>query len=494
MFFKPSMRMSPGRILLVIADVLCIALSIVLSAVVRLSPDVGMQYLQHHMPSLSASVIVFLLVFYASGMYEQPSLQRRTGSLVLSLVATGVSLSLVILFFYARFQLHIGRGILLLAGIFICLSSWGVRQLYRAAVGHGFLARNTLIVGEGREAVDVLHLLTVSPDAGFRVFGIVSCTKSRPGSFIEGIPVLGHMSRLREFADVYSIETIIVAASLAREHALLRLLRPLRYTGIEILDYVTLSEEIAQEIPLDHVDDEWLMNAAMNSSVIHIRKIKRIMDLAVSVLGLVLLAPVGLLAALIIRLDSKGPVFYRQRRSGVEGHAYTLYKFRTMKQDAEAVSGAVWADRYDSRITRIGGFLRKWRIDEIPQLINVLRGEMSLVGPRPERPEFIDTLAEAIPFYRERLLVPPGITGWAQVKYPYAASIDAARRKLQFDLYYIKHMSFFLDALILLRTFRTNIVGLRHSDEFEAEEGKAGGDIIDLRPDTDLSQGVKTAG
>jgi lipopolysaccharide/colanic/teichoic acid biosynthesis glycosyltransferase len=152
---------------------------------------------------------------------------------------------------------------------------------------------------------------------------------------------------------------------------------------------------------------------------------------------------------------------------GLDGTVYTLFKFRTMRQDAESGSGAVWSQRYDSRVTRVGRLLRKWRIDEIPQLINVLRGEMSLVGPRPERPEFVETLAKAIPFYKERLLVPPGITGWAQVKYPYAASVDAARRKLQYDLYYIKHMSFFLDVLILLRTFKTIIVGLRHSEEEE---------------------------
>jgi lipopolysaccharide/colanic/teichoic acid biosynthesis glycosyltransferase len=149
-----------------------------------------------------------------------------------------------------------------------------------------------------------------------------------------------------------------------------------------------------------------------------------------------------------------------------------------MRADAESVSGAVWAGKADSRVTRVGRYFRKWRIDEIPQLVNVLRGEMSLVGPRPERPEFIETLDHAIPFYKERLLVPPGVTGWAQVKYPYAASIEAARRKLQYDLYYIKHMSFFLDCLILLRTFKTIIVGLTHSEEEAPDEKTGGGRVI----------------
>lgn len=491
MFFERGIRISARSILLVATDLLCVIASIILSSVMRLSPREGWAYVIEHIPSLGGSCIVFMIVFYAGGLYEAQALKRKGGSFYLPVITTAISLVIIILVFYARFRLHIGRGILLLATFFILVSIWATRGLYRLAIGHGLLSKRTLIVGEGPEAVDVLRLLANAAEAGYKVFGIVSCTKSRPGEFLEGVPVLGHMNRLREFADVYSIETIVVAASIAREHTLFRLLRPLRYSGVEILDYAALHEELAQEIPLDHIDDEWLMNAAMNSSVIHIRKIKRVMDTSVALAGLVLLAPFTLLAAIFIRMDSPGPVLFRQRRSGLEGTSYTLYKFRTMRQDAEAVSGAVWADKYDSRVTRIGSLLRKWRVDEIPQLINVLRGEMSLVGPRPERPEFIDTLAEAIPFYKERLLVPPGITGWAQVKYPYAASIEASRRKLQYDLYYIKHMSLFLDCLILLRTFRTIIVGLKHSEVEEPQESVSGR-IIALPPSV-KAEGAKTA-
>ncbi|MFH1026856.1 MAG: sugar transferase [Pseudomonadota bacterium] len=492
MFSKRRIPIFPRTFFLLVADVICIVLSIVLSAFIRLSPQDGWQYVLSHMPSLLGSCIIFLLVFYAGGAYERQTLKRKGGSFVVPMVTTLLSLVLIILVFYARFRLHIGRGILLLAGIFVFLSVWAVRHLYRVGVGFGFLSRNALVVGEGHEALDVLRLLSRTDDPGYKIFGIVSCTKTKSGEFIEGVPVLGHMSRLREFADVYGIETIIVATSLAREHNLLRLLRPLRYTGVEILDYVSLHEELAQEIPLDHIDDEWLMGAAMNSSVIHIRKIKRMMDVTVAVVGLVISAPISLVTAVVIKVTSPGPVLFRQRRAGQDGQVYVLNKYRTMKLNAEEESGAVWADKLDKRVTRVGRFLRKWRIDEIPQLVNVLRGEMSLVGPRPERPEFIDTLAAAIPFYKERLLVPPGITGWAQVKYPYAASIEAARRKLQFDLYYIKHMSFFLDSLILLRTFRTIIVGLKHSEEEMEAEDIAEGQLVSLAP-ADKANGVKTA-
>ena len=160
-----------------------------------------------------------------------------------------------------------------------------------------------------------------------------------------------------------------------------------------------------------------------------------------------------------VKLDSPGPILFKQERLGRESVPFTLFKFRTMRADAESETGPVWATENDPRVTRAGKWLRKFRIDEIPQLLNVLRGDMSLVGPRPEREIFIRKLSEKVPFYAERLLVPPGITGWAQVMYPYAASIEESRRKLQFDLYYIKHMSFFLDMYVLLKTFKTILFG-----------------------------------
>ena len=254
-------------------------------------------------------------------------------------------------------------------------------------------------------------------------------------------------------------------------------MRPLRYAGVSLLDYVSLHEQLAGSIPLGHIDDEWFLHAAAHGSAFHLRKLKRILDVAASLAGLVLSFPLSVLAALLVRLDSPGPIFYRQVRTGQNGAPFTLIKFRTMRRDAEAATGAVWAEKFDTRITRTGRFLRATRLDEIPQLLNVLRGEMSLVGPRPERPEFVATLTAQIPFYQERLLVPPGITGWAQIQYPYAASVEAARLKLQFDLYYIKHMSLALDLTILLKTVKTILVGMRHSaDEPAAQQPALGED------------------
>lgn len=486
-------RISSRTFILFGADIIAITAAILLSAIARLGLDQGYIYVQEHWRSLVSSGGIFLLVFYISGLYERQVLTHKKGSLAGIIAAVSISTILTVLFFYARFEFSIGRGILSLAALFICLSSWVVRRLYAIAIGYGMFNRNTLIVGDDEEVSRVISLLKQNRDAGFKVFGIVTTERSEAGHFVHGLPVLGSIQSLKEFSRVYEIETIIVATTLHREPAMLRVLRPLRYAGLEILDYAGLHEQMAQEIPLDHIDDEWLMHAAMNSSRIHIRKIKRVMDVMAALTGLILSLPITLVAALLVRIDSPGPVLFCQKRAGLDGVPFTLIKFRTMRADAEA-HGAVWARQHDSRVTRIGKILRKSRIDEIPQLFNVLRGAMSLVGPRPERPEFIESLSKAIPFYQERLLVAPGVTGWAQVVFPYAASIESSRKKLQYDLYYIKHMSFFFDLLIMLRTIKTILVGLRHSESFDQVDSvqqQHEDEVIRVLPskrETDLSQ------
>jgi exopolysaccharide biosynthesis polyprenyl glycosylphosphotransferase len=492
MLFYRGHSVSLRRVVLLTGDIAAIVVALFLSATLRLGFYPGIEYLVQHIASLAASVAIFIVVFYVVGMYERQALTRRHGFYVLPLVGTAIGMAFVILIFYARFQFQVGRGILLISGAFIFLLTWGLRHLYRAVVRSGMLSKKALIIGDGREAIEVAHLLQANPDSGYKVRGVIAARKIQPGTLLAGLPVVGTIERIRELVNAFDAETLVVATSLSREPAILRALRPLRCSGTEIIDYVTLHEMLAQEIPVDHINDEWLMSAAMNSSVIHVRKIKRILDFVTASIGLILGAPIMLLTALLIRLDSRGPILYRQRRAGLDGRIITVLKFRSMRVDAESESGAVWATSKDPRVTRVGRFIRKWRIDELPQLINVLRGEMSLVGPRPERPEFIETLAAAIPFYRERLMVPPGITGWAQVKYPYAASVEAAKRKLQFDLYYIKHMSLFLDIMILLRTFKTIIVGLRHSEE-EVTEPAAGGAITVLPPSAVADGKIKTA-
>jgi exopolysaccharide biosynthesis polyprenyl glycosylphosphotransferase len=233
-----------------------------------------------------------------------------------------------------------------------------------------------------------------------------------------------------------------------------------RLLGVEVLDMPQLYQRLAAKIPVQYIEDRWLLFSDGFSLLSrgYVQKIKRILDVIFSALLLTIAAPLIVITTIAIRLDSPGPVFYKQQRVGKRCRIFTVHKFRSMTYNAEE-SGAKWAKKRDPRVTRVGRLIRFCRIDEIPQIWNVFIGNMSLVGPRPERPEFVKVLDSQIPYYGIRHTVTPGITGWAQIKYPYGASIDDASRKLEYDLYYIKNMSILLDLKILLRTIGVVLLG-----------------------------------
>jgi exopolysaccharide biosynthesis polyprenyl glycosylphosphotransferase len=214
-------------------------------------------------------------------------------------------------------------------------------------------------------------------------------------------------------------------------------------------------EAYTGKIAVENLRPSWLVFSSGFRKSRRLRATKRLLDVVVASVGLIVAMPVMLLVAIAVRLTSPGPAMYRQQRVGLDGRLFTIQKFRSMRQDAEANTGATWAARNDNRITRVGLFLRRTRLDELPQLWNVLIGDMSFVGPRPERPEFVTTLTQQIPFYRQRHVIRPGLTGWAQVRYSYGASVEDALEKLQYDLYYIKHLSIAFDVLVILATIKT---------------------------------------
>jgi len=229
------------------------------------------------------------------------------------------------------------------------------------------------------------------------------------------------------------------------------------------MDYVHACEVYNSRVPLDFVDEQSMMDIGMMSAAPLARRAKRIMDLVLSSLALVFAGPLMLLIGLIIKIsEPRASVVYTQDRVGAFGSVFKILKFRTMRPDAEEGTGAVWSHRDDERITRLGRGLRRSRLDELPQLLNILMGDMSIVGPRPERPEFVEELDRQIPFYRERSNVMPGLTGWAQIRYPYGGSVEDAAHKLEFDLYYIKHLSLSLDIQIMLSTLRIVVLGKEH--------------------------------
>jgi exopolysaccharide biosynthesis polyprenyl glycosylphosphotransferase len=468
-----------GKWMLAACDGAALAGVFVASAVLRFGVDAGLEYARERGPDAAFVSILFTLSFYVCGLYDTCRQQAPARSVLPAAASIGLALLVAGAYWYARSAPSVGRGIVVEIAFMLFSAVVVTRFLYARA--HGALSSRCLIVGSHALAADVKALIQQHPDAPLKIIGLVCDGDPRRPNASAALsptyPMLGTIEHLDELVAAYRIDRIILPADLRQYPALLRELRPVRYRGVVLLDFVSLYEELAREIPLHHIDDEWLFKAATMSSRIHIRRLKRVIDVASSLLLLVVATPVLAVAALAIKTTSRGPVLFRQERAGLGSKPFMVLKLRTMREDAEKLTGPVWSTDNDPRITSVGRVLRKFRIDELPQLVNVLRGDMSLVGPRPERPMFVSQLADAIPFYSERLLVRPGVTGWAQVMAPYAASVGDSARKLQFDLYYAKNLSFSLDLLIFLKTAKTVLFGRER-----AQGGMVAGKLLTITP------------
>jgi len=309
-----------------------------------------------------------------------------------------------------------------------------------------------IVVGTGPEALEVARDLAANGRSGRRIVGFYP-TSAQAQAELSGAGVLDRATGLAELVRQHGVGEVIVAVREQRGGLLpMDELLACRTQGVTILSLAAFYERTRAEVPIDSLKASWLVYGTGFVQGPLRRIAKRSFDIVSSAVLLVLAAPVMLLAAIAVKLDSPGPVLYRQERVGLGGRSFMCIKFRSMRTDAERDGVARWATKNDSRITRVGAFLRKTRIDELPQLLSVLSGEMSMVGPRPERPSFVAQLREQIPFYDLRHSIKPGLTGWAQVRYSYGASLDDARRKHQFDLYYVKNNSLFLDLLVLIET------------------------------------------
>ena len=323
------------------------------------------------------------------------------------------------------------------------LLSWvlllfGTRLAMRVAVHFGMLTRKVVIVG--------------SPEQAAATTAAIAAMRRRLFAVAEIIPPSEVAAMTADQLRRHKIWGVIVANGARLDVPIERLLA-VKSRGVQVFDDVEFREQQLRRMDLDTLGADWLRDARGVEPGVVVSAVRRTAEIALSVAALALTLPLLLLSAIAIKLDSPGPVLYRQVRVGLRGQNFTLLKLRSMRTDAEA-AGPTWAILHDSRVTRVGAFLRLTRIDELPQLINVLRGEMGFVGPRPERPHFVDQLAAQIPGYADRHLVKPGVTGWAQVSFRYGASIDDSRQKLSYDLYYVKHRNLFLDMLILIATVR----------------------------------------
>jgi sugar transferase (PEP-CTERM system associated) len=319
-------------------------------------------------------------------------------------------------------------------------------------------ATRVLVFGVTEAATAIVGL--ASPrSSSLKILGFVDDAPDAQARIPTGYGLLGKPADVLTIARRLSPHTIVVAPSEMRGRAPMDGLLECRVRGIEVVDWPSFYERHAAKVPLTELRPSWLTFSRGFVRGRMTGALKRALDLIGASVGLVLTGPLMALIALAIKLDSPGPVFFSQKRVGLHELPFTVLKFRSMQRDAELLSGPAWAARHDPRVTRVGQLLRRTRLDELPQLINVLRGDMSLVGPRPERPEFIPLLAAQLPFYSLRHSVKPGLTGWAQVRQGYAASVDDARAKLECDLYYAKNLSLGLDLVILLRTIPVIVTG-----------------------------------
>jgi len=332
------------------------------------------------------------------------------------------------------------------------MSLW--RWTYAAVFTLPVLCRRILVAGAGWAGRTLVQALSEQDTADFQMVGFVDDDPTKQNTKVAGHPVLGSSDDLVDLVQKHRVDEVVLAVTHEMRGALFQALMDCQAMGVQVIHMPDLYERLTRRVPVEHVHEDWVLDALTGFYPFGHpeRAAKRLLDLACGLAGAVGLGLLLPFVALSIRMDDRGPVFYSQPRAGLGGRTFRIIKFRTMRSDAEQDGNPRWAQRRDARVTRVGRLLRKTRLDELPQVINVLRGEMSIVGPRPERPEFITDLEKEIPFYRARLAVKPGLTGWAQIHYGYGSSVQDALIKLQYDLYYIRHRTIWLDLYVISRT------------------------------------------
>jgi sugar transferase (PEP-CTERM system associated) len=403
--------------------------------------------------------VVMLVVMTVFGLYGSQLRSDNHEYRARFLASFPAAALLMMIIFYAVPESFLGRGIMALSLLFSFVGANVARALFFRLIGYEALKRRVLVLGSGSRALEVEALLEkLGTGAGFQLVGFVACgdeqrrpTKSK---------LLGDCKSLRALVKEHRADEIVVGVRDRRNgHLSMQDLLECKLEGISIVDLPTFFERETGLIQLMTLSKSWLVYSEGFYSGFRRRLLKHAFDVGVSAIVLIVTLPVMLAAALAILLETGKPILYRQKRVGENGKAFEILKFRSMRVDAEKDGVARWARKDDDRVTRVGRFLRLTRIDELPQLVNVLRGDMSFVGPRPERPPFVTEISRNVPAYATRHSVKPGITGWAQIRYPYGASVEDAKQKLQFDLYYVKNHSLFLDLVIMFQTAQVVLFG-----------------------------------
>jgi sugar transferase (PEP-CTERM system associated) len=447
--------------MLILAEAVVIFGAIVVAVYARLGADEGLAELMLRQGLLKAgfATVFSLTAFYLFDLYDFIVMHDRR-ELVLRLVqALGLAWIALALAFYMFPGLMLGRGISLIALPLALALMVGWRVSIHWFLGHPDFGERILIVGSGNLAVELAREVLNRPDAGYRIVGFFGNDAELLGKSLINPRVIGLTEQLDEIVKREDIDRIVVAMGERRGQLPTDKLLQLSLAGhVSIEEGATFYERVTGRVSLNMIRPSWLIFTGRGRQIRLASLTRSAVHWLVAFVGLFLSLPIVAVTAILIKLDSRGPVFYKQERVGKNGRHFVLAKFRSMGVDAET-AGPVWATKDDDRTTRVGRIIRKVRIDEIPQFWNILRGEMSFVGPRPERPHFVAQLAQEIPYYEQRHLIAPGLTGWAQIKYPYGASIEDARQKLQYDLFYIKNHSLILDAIVLFETIKIILFG-----------------------------------
>jgi sugar transferase (PEP-CTERM system associated) len=399
------------------------------------------------------------LCFYFGDLYNLRIVSDRREMFIRIVQSLGVtSLVLGVLYFWFP-ELVIGRGVFLIAALLVVLFVIGWRLCWdwlARAVGP---RERLIIIGTNPAAVTLARELYSRRELGVEITGFISDSAETPvGTPMVNPGVIGTIEDIPELVRTRGVDRVVVSLVDARGRLPMDKLLDMKLAGVTFDHLASVYEEYTGKIAVENLRPSWLIFSSGFRKSVLVTASKRTLDVVVAGIGFVLATPLILLTALSIKLTSTGPLLYHQIRVGQHGKLFTIHKFRSMRVDAEKLTGAVWAQKNDTRITPIGRFLRRTRLDELPQLWNVIKGDMSLVGPRPERPEFVEELTKQIPFYGQRHAVKPGLTGWAQVSYTYGASVEDSLEKLQYDLFYIKHLNVPLDLFIIFKTAKTVVL------------------------------------
>lgn len=403
-------------------------------------------------------IFVLLVVFssYFCEMYRWDETNDKFDLAARTAVAIMLAFFMLSASYYLLPMAMIGRGVLSSSLLIFGALQFIAHLIFMALMRLPIFALRVLILGAGPLAESVEKFLSENKGpyvlAGFIRPENGLCTVSDD-------KIVGGDNEIESLIKQEGISRLVVAITERRGVLPVQNLLRCKLNGVDIIDAASFCEDATRKLPVENISPSWFIYSDGFRITPFLHFIKRTLDIVLSLVGMILLLPVWTIVAFLVRCDSSGSIFFRQIRVGEREVPFTIYKFRTMRQDAEKETGAVWATENDVRITKVGKFLRKTRLDEFPQLFNVLKGEMSLVGPRPERPEFVEQLNEKIPYYPTRHFMKPGVTGWAQICYPYGASDEDALEKLRYDLYYIKNYTVLFDVLIILETVKVVLFG-----------------------------------